>query len=100
MPLSLSVYYNCINESLVLAKRTFCFRYDHTSVTPAMEQIEGPMNIVASSSVHVNSCGGGGEGLGSYPLPGVVGGSYVYLAGIYHDGIDLSKITQTASKVF
>ena len=63
-----------------------------------MEQIEGPMNIVASSSVHVNSCGqgrgrvGGGEGLGSYPLPGVVGGSYVYLAGIYHDGIDLSKI--------
>ena len=69
-----------------------------------MEQIEGPMNIVASSSVHVNSCGrgGGGEGqcLGSYPLPGVVGGSYVYLAGIYHDGIDLSKITQTVSKVF
>ena len=73
---------------------------------PVMEQIEGPMNIVASSSVHVNSCGpewgGGGvrEGLGSYPLPGVVGGSYLYLAGIYHDGIDLSKITQTASKVF
>ena len=64
-----------------------------------MEQIEGPMNIVASSSVHVNSCGRGG-GLGSYPLPGVVCGSCVYLAGIYHDGIDLSKITQTASKVF
>ena len=61
------------------------------------------MNIVVSSSVHVNSCGrggGGGEGLGGYPLPGVVGGSYVYLAGIYHDGIDLSKITQTASKNF
>ena len=37
---------------------------------------------------------------GSYPFPGVVGGSYVYLAGIYHDGIDLSKITQTASKNF
>ena len=69
-----------------------------------MEQIEGAMNIVASSSVHVNSCGqggrGGGEGLGTYPLPGVVGGSYVYLAGIYHDRIDFSKITQTASKVF
>ena len=44
--------------------------------------------------------GGGGEGLGSYPLPGVKGGSYVYLAGIYHDGIALSKITQTASKNF
>ena len=62
-----------------LPKRTFCFlfRYDRTSVTPVMEQIEGPMNIVASSSVHVNTCGrggGGGEGLGSYPLPGVVGG--------------------------
>ena len=66
------------------------------------------MNIVASSSVHVNSCGRvgggrarrGGEGLGLYPLPGVVGGSYVYLAGTCHDGIDLSKITQTASKHF
>ena len=44
--------------------------------------------------------GGGSEGLGSYPLPGVVRGSYVYFAGIYHDGIDLSKITQTASKNF
>ena len=44
--------------------------------------------------------GKGGEGQGSYPLPGVVGGSYVYLAGIYHGGIDLSKITQTASKNF
>ena len=62
------------------------------------------MNTVVSSSVHVNSCGRGGgkggEGLGSYPLRGVVGGSYVYLVGIYHDGIDLSKITQTASKNF
>ena len=66
-----------------------------------MEQIQGAMNIVASRSVHVNSCGQGGrESLESYPLPGVVGGSYVYFAGIYHDGIDLSKITQTASKVF
>ena len=66
-----------------------------------MEQIEGPMNIVASSSVHVNSCGWGeGGSLGSYPHPGVVGGPYVYLTSIYHDGIDLSKITQTASKVF
>ena len=36
----------------------------------------------------------------SYPLPGVVGGSYLYLAGIYHDGTNLSKIIQTASKVF
>ena len=30
----------------------------------------------------------------------MVSGSYVYLAGIYHDGTNLSKITQTASKVF
>ena len=70
-----------------------------------MEQIEGPMNIVASSSVHVNLCvcvGGGLRGRGSreLPPPGVVRGSYVYFAGIYHDGIDLSKIAQTASKIF
>ena len=49
-PLSWSVYYTCINESLFLAKRTFCSRYDRTSVTPGMEQ----MNTVASSSIHVN----------------------------------------------
>ena len=41
--------------------------------------------------------GSWGGGAGSYPLSGVVGGSYVYLAGICHDGTDLSKITQTAS---
>ena len=43
-------FYTSIKESLVLAKRAFCFRYDRTSVTPVMEQTEGPMNIIASSS--------------------------------------------------
>ena len=84
---------------IIVSMNHFCFRYDRTSMTPVMEQIDRPMNIVASSSVHVNSYGWGGGGLGSYPLAGVVAGSYVYLAGIYHEGIDLSKITQTAGKV-
>ena len=37
-------------------------------------------------------------GAGSNPLFGVVSGSYIYLAGNYQDGTNLSKITQTASK--
>ena len=57
-PLSLSV---CINESLL----------------PATIVLQEQMNTVASSSVPV----GVGQG---YPLFGVVGGSSVYLAGIYH----------------
>ena len=82
-----SPYYTCINESLVLAKQTFRSHYDGTSVTPVMEQ----MYTVTSGSVH--GVGGGGvcsrelppplpHGVtpsptsGSYPLPGMVGGSY------------------------
>ena len=60
-----------------------------------MEQIEGPMNIVASSSVHVNSYGGGGGGQG---LPPPRRGKWflcVSLKGIYDDGTNLCKITQT-----
>ena len=53
----LSVYYTCINGSLILPKRTFRSSYNRTSVTPVVEQ----MNTVASSSVHVNSCRGWGE---------------------------------------
>ena len=86
------LYY--ISESLVLAKRTLHSTYARTSTTPVMEQIEGLMDTVASSSVHVNTLGeGAGSNLTSRD-------SYVYFSGIYHDGTNLSKITQTASKVF
>ena len=55
---------------------------------PDMEQ----MNAITSGSVQVNSWWVG-EGAGSYPLPSVVGGSCVYLAGISHAETNLSKIT-------
>ena len=62
MPLLLTVYFTCINESLVLAKQTFRSRYDRTSVTPVMEQ----MYTVSSGSVHRR--GGGSKELPP-PLP-------------------------------